>query len=83
MVNYGTKNYEFQKGDKIAQLIVERIADKEAILVEDLETTERGAKGFGSSHMKLIKQVGTSANLLTKLPTQEKSFLRETTQGAS
>ena len=69
LVNLGTKNYEIQKGDKIAQLIVERIADEEAILVEDLETTERGAKGFGSSNMKLIKQVGTSVNLLTKSPT--------------
>ena len=69
MVNLGNKEYEIHKGDKIAQLIVERIASKEAILVENLETTERGTKGFRSSDMELTKQVGTGSNLLTKLST--------------
>ena len=83
LVNLGTEKYEIYKGDKIAQLIVERIASEEAILVENLETTERGTKGFGSSDMELTKQVGTGPNLLTKLSTQEKSSLKKTTQGAS
>ena len=50
---YRTEEYEIHKGDKIAQLIVERIASEEAILVENLETTERGTKGFGSSDIEL------------------------------
>ena len=83
LVNLGTKEYEIHKGDKIAQLIVERIASEEAILVENLETTARGTRGFGSSDMELTKQVGTGPNLLTKLSPQEKSSLRKTTQGAS
>ena len=82
LVNLGIKKYEIHKGDKIAQLIMERIASEEAILVENLETTERGKKGFGSSDMELIKQVRTGADLLIKSPTQEKSSLRETNQGA-
>ena len=83
LVNLGNKEYKIHKGDRIAQLIVERIASEEAILVEKLETTERGTKGFGSSEMELTKQVGTGPNLLTKLSTQGRSSLRETTQGAS
>ena len=83
LVNLGNKEYEIHKGDKIAQLIVERIASEEAILVENLETTERGTKWFGSSDMDLTKQVGTGPNLLTKLLTQERSSVRETTKGAS
>ena len=51
--------------------------------MENLETTERGTKGFGSSDMELTKQVGTGPNLLTKLPTQENSSLKKTTEGAS
>ena len=65
LVNLGNKEYEIHEGDKIAQLIVERIASEEAILVENLETTERGTKGFGSSDMELTKQVSTGPNLLT------------------
>ena len=83
LVNFGTKEYEIHKGDKIAQLIVERIAIEEAILVENLETTERGTKWFGSIDIELTKQVGTGPNLLTKLLTQEKCSLKKTTQGTS
>ena len=70
LVNLGTKEYEIHIGDMIAQLIVERIASEEAILVENREITERGTKGFGSSDMELTKQVGTGPNLPTKLSTQ-------------
>ena len=62
----------------MAQLIVERIASEEAILVENLENTERGTKGFGSNDRELTKQVDTCPNLLTKSSTQEKSALKET-----
>ena len=60
---------------------MERIAREEAILVENLETTKTGTKGFGSSDIELIKQVCTGVDLLIKSPTQEKSSLRETTPG--
>ena len=83
MVNLGTKKYEIYKGDKIAQLIVERIASEEGILVENLETTERGTRGFRSNDMELSKQVRTGADLLIKSPTQEKSSLSEPSQEAS
>ena len=83
LVNLGTKKYEIYKGDKIAQLIVERIASEEGILVENLETTERGTRGFRSNDMELSKQVRTGADLLIKSPTQEKSSLSEPSQEAS
>ena len=44
--------------------------NEEIILVEELDTTERGTKGFGSSDTEMNKQVGTGANLLTKSPHQ-------------
>ena len=62
LINLGNKEYEIHGGDNIAQLIVERIASEEAILVENLETTERGTKGFGSSAKELTNQVGTGPN---------------------
>ena len=66
MVNYNEQDYEVKKGDKIAQLIVEKIMDEEIVLVKELDSTEREAKGFGSSDTEMSKQVGTGANLLTK-----------------
>ena len=44
--NHGKSNYEFNAGDRIAQLIVERIQTSEAIVVDQLEKTEHGTKGF-------------------------------------
>ena len=47
--NHSDIDYEFKAGDRIAQLIVERIQSSEAITVEALVKTEGGTKGFGSS----------------------------------
>lgn len=38
-----------KKGDKIAQLILEKILEVECEEVEDLDETERGDGGFGST----------------------------------
>lgn len=38
-----------KRGDRIAQLILERIMTPEVVEVDDLETTVRGAGGFGST----------------------------------
>jgi dUTP pyrophosphatase len=36
-------------GDRIAQFIIEKITETEAEEVEDLDNTERGQGGFGST----------------------------------
>lgn len=38
-----------KRGDRIAQLILERIVTPEVEEVEDLDATDRGAGGFGST----------------------------------
>lgn len=38
-----------KKGDRIAQLILERIMTPEILEVESLDDTTRGAGGFGST----------------------------------
>ena len=47
--NHSSIDYEFKAGDRITQLIVERIQTSEAITVEELVKTALGKKGFGSS----------------------------------
>lgn len=47
--NHGTKPFKVLKGDKIAQLICERISIPSLIEVEDLPPTVRGIAGFGST----------------------------------
>ena len=49
LVNYNRMNYEVRKGDRIAQLIVERVDDQDWMEVEGLDVTERAEKGFRSS----------------------------------
>lgn len=49
LINTGTQNFIIQKGDRIAQLIVEAILTPEVIQVKELDDTERGAGGFGST----------------------------------
>lgn len=47
--NHSNQPYQFNKGDKIAQLVIVPILTPELELVDELEDTERGNGGFGST----------------------------------
>src|SRR6056300_1270811 len=49
LFNHGDKDFEVKKGDRIAQLILERCETPEVEEVGTVEDTERGAGGFGST----------------------------------
>lgn len=49
LYNHGNKPYCFNAGDKISQLVILPILTPKFELVNDLEETERGENGFGSS----------------------------------
>ena len=49
LFNHGTSKYEVKKGDKIAQLVVVPCVLPPLELVDSLEKTDRGSKGFGST----------------------------------
>jgi dUTP pyrophosphatase len=41
--------YEIHRGDRIAQLVIQRVETADFVEVADLSTTERGQAGFGST----------------------------------
>lgn len=43
------KPIDIKSGDRVAQLIIQKSEEVDFIEVEDLETTNRGSQGFGSS----------------------------------
>jgi dUTP pyrophosphatase len=49
LFNLSGKLVEIQKGEKIAQIVIEPIIAPELEVVEKLEATERGTGGFGST----------------------------------
>lgn len=49
MFNFGEEEFAVKKGDRIAQLILERIFTPEIEEFPTLEETERGANGYGST----------------------------------
>ena len=50
LVNHGDTDFEVRVGDRIAQLILEKIVEEcEVQLVDELKKTERNENGFGSS----------------------------------
>lgn len=44
-------SFQVANGDRIAQMVISRIADLPAVEVEDLSPTERGSGGHGSTGM--------------------------------
>lgn len=49
LFNHGSEPVSFKAGDKIAQLVVVPCLIEEIEFVEELEETERGENGFGST----------------------------------
>ena len=49
LFNHGLKEFVVNVGDRIAQLILERIALPEVLEVAELDDTERATGGFGST----------------------------------
>jgi dUTP pyrophosphatase len=49
LANLSDTDFPVKVGDRIAQLIVEKIAMPEVMVVEKLEESVRGACGFGST----------------------------------
>ena len=44
-----TDDYEVHRGDRIAQLVVQRVEQAELVVVDDLGPSPRGTGGFGST----------------------------------
>ncbi|EMR11470.1 deoxyuridine 5'-triphosphate nucleotidohydrolase [Pneumocystis murina B123] len=49
LFNHGDVDFEIKYGDRIAQLILEKISIPDVVAVECLDETMRGAGGFGST----------------------------------
>ena len=52
LFNHSDVDFLIERGDRVAQLIIEKIATPEIEEVDELDDTERGAGGFGSTGNK-------------------------------
>lgn len=49
LFNHAETDFEIKEGDRVAQLVLERIYTPEVVEVQELEESVRGAGGFGST----------------------------------
>jgi len=63
LFNFSETDFEIKVGDKIAQLIIEKYEKTELVQVDDLDETERGSGGFGSTGVELKVLAPASKNL--------------------
>lgn len=54
LINNGKQDFEIHKGDRIAQLVLEKNLETNVQYVDDLDQTERGADGFGSTGLHTL-----------------------------
>jgi len=57
LANLGDQPYRVEKGDLIAQLIIEKIDNRELQEVTQLDHTKTGDRGFGSSNTTMDQEV--------------------------
>ena len=63
MINHSNTECRIMEGERIAQMIIERIDMSDAMEVDELEDTSRGETGFGSTDLspkRLIQVIDTS-----------------------
>ena len=65
ILNHGTEDYQFKAGDRIAQLIIEKIQLDEAMEIDELDETERGTDGFGSTDLGPKRLITTKERKIT------------------
>ncbi|MEK7062247.1 MAG: dUTP diphosphatase [Patescibacteria group bacterium] len=51
LINFGDEDYIVKKNSKIAQMLIQKIEHPEIEVVEELNESQRGANGFGSTGM--------------------------------
>jgi dUTP pyrophosphatase len=49
LVHHGKEPFRIQRGDRIAQLVLTEVSRAEVLEVQELDDTDRGAGGFGST----------------------------------
>lgn len=49
LINLGDETVTLERGDRIAQLLLQRVGRASVVAVDDLDASDRGAGGFGSS----------------------------------
>ena len=49
LYNHSDVDFEIKAGDRVAQLVLEKIATPDVVELESLDETDRGAGGFGST----------------------------------
>jgi len=79
--NHGEADCVFKVEDRIAQLIVEKVADADGMEVDDLGITERGKMGFGASDMNPKQSIRAQEEevkiCFLHTATSENEFFRE------
>ena len=55
LINHGTEDFAIARGDRVAQLVLAPVTQASWVVVDELDATERGEGGFGSTggHAKL------------------------------
>jgi dUTP pyrophosphatase len=75
LFNHGSEDFPVESGDRIAQLVVEKINMCDCEEVETLEATARGAGGFGSTGLTSGATVQVAESPFKKGRTEEETRL--------
>ena len=49
LINHGSRSVEIERGQRIAQLVLQKFETAQFEVVDELSSTERGEAGFGST----------------------------------
>ncbi|MFC4294081.1 dUTP diphosphatase [Novosphingobium tardum] len=54
LINHGSEPFEVMRGDRIAQLVLAPVVRASWLMLDELDETQRGAGGFGSTGVGVV-----------------------------
>jgi dUTP pyrophosphatase len=52
LINHSKEDFKINRGDRIAQMVIQKIPEVELVVIEDLSESDRGEGGFGSTGLE-------------------------------
>ncbi|KAK9324417.1 dUTPase-like protein [Lipomyces orientalis] len=77
LFNQSNQDFQVHAGDRIAQMVIEKIITPEVVTVAELDETDRGANGFGSTGGFGDKQVNVVEDTVMEEAEQNTVFVEQ------
>nr|CCA26080.1 deoxyuridine 5'triphosphate nucleotidohydrolase put [Albugo laibachii Nc14] len=74
LFNHSSKDFSIKRGDRIAQLVLEQVVTAKIVEVTEIDQTDRGSRGFGSTGVSNVTACESNTTVRAVIPRVDANF---------